>query len=174
MVVTGIRPTLLMLLAAAALLFCVTCANVAALLLARSVARARDSAIRVAIGASRWDLALQFFIEGLFVSLTGAAIGVLLSILLVRVVVSMAADFVPRADEISLDWRVLLFALATAFLSSALSSLTPLWQAARIQPTAALGPAFEPRPGPAAAGFRAVSSSAKSRSRSRSWPWGQC
>jgi putative ABC transport system permease protein len=139
MVVTGIRPTLLMLLAAAALLFFVTCANVAALLLARSVARARDSAIRVALGAGRRHLALQFFIEGLFVSLTGAAAGVLLSILLVRMVVSMAADFVPRAEEISLDWRVLVFALATAILSSALSSLTPLWQVARTQPRDALG-----------------------------------
>ncbi len=139
MVVTGIRPTLLMLLAAAVLLFLVTCGNVAALLLARSVARARDSALRVALGASRWHLALQFFTEGLFVSLTGAAIGVLLSNLLVRVVVSMAADFVPRADEISLDRRVLLFALAAGVLSSALSSLTPLWQVAHTQPRDALG-----------------------------------
>ena len=139
MVVSGIRPTLLMLLAAAALLFFVTCANVAALLLARSIARARDSAIRVALGAGRRHLALQFFLEGLFVSLTGAAIGVLLSIVLVRIVVSMAADFVPRADEIAIDWRVLTFALTTAILSSALSSLTPLWQAARTQPKDALG-----------------------------------
>jgi predicted permease len=156
MVVTGIRPTLLMLLAAAALLFFVTCANVAALLLARSVARARDSAIRVALGASRRHLALQFFIEGLFVSLTGAAIGVLLSILLVRIVVAMAADFVPRADEISLDWRVLVFALVTGVLSSALSSLTPLWQAARTQPRDALGAGVRATAG---AGSRRVSGS---------------
>ena len=81
MVVSGVRPTLLMLLAAAALLFFVTCANVAALLLARSVARARDIAIRVALGAGRWHLALQFFVEGLFVSLAGAAVGVLLSVM---------------------------------------------------------------------------------------------
>ena len=139
MVVTGVRPTLLMLLAAAALLFFVTCGNVAALLLARSVARARDIAIRVALGASRWHLALQFFVEGLFVSLTGAVIGMLLSVWLVKIVVSMAADFVPRADEIALDWRVMLFALGTAVLSSALSSLTPLWQVARTQPKDALG-----------------------------------
>src|SRR4029079_15674697 len=52
---------------------------------------------------------------------------------------SMAADFVPRGEEIALDWRVLLFALATAVLSSALSSLTPLWQVARTQPKDALG-----------------------------------
>ena len=66
MVVSGIRPTLLMLLAAAALLFLVTCANVAALLLARSVARARDTAVRVALGADRRRLAAQFFFEGLY------------------------------------------------------------------------------------------------------------
>jgi predicted permease len=139
MVVTAVRPTLLMLLAAAALLFLVTCGNVAALLLARSVSRARDSAIRIALGANRRQLALQFFVEGMFVSLTGAALGVLTSIWLVKVVVSMAADFVPRGDEISIDWRVLAFALATGILSSALSSLTPLWQTTRIQPRDALG-----------------------------------
>ena len=50
----------------------------------------------------------------------------------------MAADFVPRADEIALDWRVLLFAVATAIAASALSSLTPLWQAMRTQAADAL------------------------------------
>src|SRR6476619_5347508 len=88
--VSGVRPTLLMLLAAAALLFLVTCANVAALLLARSVARARDTAVRVALGADRWRLAAQFFFEGLFVSLAGAAAGVALSVVLVRIVIRMA------------------------------------------------------------------------------------
>src|SRR6478672_12306271 len=118
MLVSGIGPTLLMLLAAAALLFLVTCANVAALLLARSVARARDTAVRVALGADRWRLAAQFFFEGLFVSLAGAAAGVALSVVLVRIVIRMAADFVPRSDEVALDWRVLVFALVIAVLAS--------------------------------------------------------
>ena len=110
MVVSGIRPTLLMLLAAAALLFLVTCANVAALLLARSVARARDTAVRVALGADRRRLALQFFLEGLFVSVAGGGGRRRAEHHPREGVVTMAADFVPRADRIALDWRVLLFA----------------------------------------------------------------
>jgi putative ABC transport system permease protein len=134
----SIRPTLLLLLGAAGVLLLITCANVAALLLARAVARARDTAIRVALGAGHGQLAFQYFIEGLIVSLAGAALGVLASVGLVRAVVGVAADFVPRADEVAIDWRVLLFALGTAALASALSSLAPLWQATRMPPNAVL------------------------------------
>ncbi|MPY90546.1 MAG: FtsX-like permease family protein [Luteitalea sp.] len=137
-VILEIRPTLLLLFGATGLLLLITCANVAGLLLARSVARARETAIRVAIGASQWLLARQYFIEGLFVSLAGAAAGVFLSIALVRAVVSLAAEYIPRADEIAVDWRVLLFAIGTAFLASALASLAPLWQAMRTPPNEVL------------------------------------
>lgn len=129
-----IRPTLLLLFGAAGLLLLITCANVAGLLLARSVARARETAIRVAIGASQWQLGRQYFIEGLFVSLAGAAAGGLLSYSLVRAVVTYGAEYVPRPDEVTLDWTVLLFVVGTAFVASALSSLAPLWQAMRMPP----------------------------------------
>jgi predicted permease len=133
-VISGIRPTLLLLFAAAALLLLITCANVAGLLLARSVARARDTAIRVALGAGQWRLALHFFVEGLLVSLAGALAGVLLSLALVRIVLSIASAYVPRADEIAIDWRVFAFALGAAGLAAALTSLAPLWQAMRTSP----------------------------------------
>lgn len=133
-----IRPTLLLLFAAAGLLLVITCANVAGVLLARAVARARETATRVALGAAPRQLAFQYFTEGLFVSLAGAAAGVLVSSALVRAVVSIAADFIPRADEIAIDWKVLLFATGTACLASALSSLAPLWQAARTFPNEVL------------------------------------
>ena len=129
-----VKPTLLLLFAAAGLLLLITCANVAGLLLARSVARARETATRVALGAAQRQLALQYFIEGLLVSLAGGAAGVLVSLGLVRVVLSIAADYIPRADEVAVDWKVLLFAAGTACLASALSSLAPLWQAARTFP----------------------------------------
>jgi putative ABC transport system permease protein len=125
----NIRPTLLLLLAAAGLLLLITCANVATLLLARSVARARETAIRVALGASQRRLASFYFTEALLVSLAGAAAGVFLSIALVKLVVTVAAEYIPHASDITLDWKVLLFALAVAFLASLLSSLAPLWQA---------------------------------------------
>jgi|SRR5579871_1334983 len=133
-----IRPTLLLLFAAAGLLLLITCANVAGVLLARGVTRARETATRVALGAAPRQLALQYFMEGLYVSLAGAAAGILVSAALVRGVLSIAADYIPRADEIAMDWKVLLFAAATGCLASALSSLAPLWQAARTFPNEVL------------------------------------
>ena len=109
-VVTGVRPTLLMLLAAAALLFfCHLRQRCSALLLARSVARAPAtlrSASRSAPVAGTWRCSSSS--KGLFVSLTGPRSACSSASWLVQIVVSMAADFVPRADEIALDWRVLL------------------------------------------------------------------
>src|SRR5215831_1901706 len=133
-VIKDIRPTLLLLFAAAGLLFLITCANTAGLLLARSVARARETAIRVALGSGHGHLALHYFAEGFMVGLAGAAGGVLLSITMTPAIVSMASEYLPRAEEITVDWTVLLFALAGAFIASVLSSLAPLWQAARTSP----------------------------------------
>jgi predicted permease len=138
-VVKDIRPTLLVLFAAAGLLFLITCANAAGLLLSRSVDRVRETALRVALGAGRGQLAAQFFAEGMLVSLAGAAGGILLSITITPAIVLMAASYIPRADEISVDWKVLLFAIAAAFVASALSGLAPLWQAARTAPADVLG-----------------------------------
>ena len=137
-VVKEIRPALLLLFAAAGILLLITCANVAGLLLARSVMRARETAIRVVLGAARWQLALQYFVEGLVVALAGAAGGVVVSVAIVRLVLSMAADYIPRADGIGIHWTVLLFAFGAAILSTVLFSLAPLWQAVRIFPNQAL------------------------------------
>lgn len=90
--VEDVRPALLVLSGAVALLFLLTCANVAALLVARSVARARETAVRVALGASRNQLAQQYFLEGLFLASPGAVLGIFLSIALVRLVVSIAGQ----------------------------------------------------------------------------------
>ena len=133
-VVIQIRPTLLLLLWAAAALFLITCANVAGLLLARSVVRARETAVRVALGAAPWQLGLQYLAEGLLVSVTGAVLGILLSYSLVRIVISIAGDRIPRAQEVTVDWHVLLFALGLAIVCGVLFSLAPLWQARRVAP----------------------------------------
>lgn len=137
-VIEEVRPALLLLFGAAALLLLITCANVAGLLVARSVSRARETAVCVALGAPQRALALQYFTEGLVVALAGAAVGVCFSLLLVRLVVSLAAEYIPRADEIAVDWTVFLFALGTALLASTFSSLAPLWQAKRTQPNEVL------------------------------------
>ncbi len=84
MVGAAVRAPLLILLGGAGLLLLIACANVATLLLARSVVRARETAIRVALGASRRQLALRYFAEGALVSVAGAAAGVGLSAIFVR------------------------------------------------------------------------------------------
>ena len=137
--IQDVRPTLLLLFAAAGLLFLITCANAAGVLLARSVARARETAIRVAVGARRGQLAALFFGESLPVAIVGALGGILLSATLTPAIVALAADYLPRAEEIAVDWQVLLFLFGAALASSALSSMAPLWQALRTAPQEALG-----------------------------------
>ena len=135
---TNVRQTLLLLLSGAGLLLLIACANVATLLLARSVTRARETAIRVALGAARRDLALRYLAEALFVSLLGAATGFVLSAVLVRVILAGGSEYVPNAGEIAIDARVLVFGLAVAFVTSAVASMAPLAQAVRTPPNAAL------------------------------------
>ena len=133
-----LRATLLTLLGGAALLLLIACANVATLLLARAVVRARETAIRVALGASRRQLALRYFAEGALVSVAGAAAGVGLSVIFVRYILAAASVFVPRVDLIGIDWKVLGFSVAMAVASGVLAGLAPLWQAMRMTPNAVL------------------------------------
>ncbi len=137
-VLEGIRPSLLLLLGAAVALLLITCANVASLLLARAVARARETATRVALGATGWQLGLQYFYEGLLVSCAGAAAGTLLSVALVRAVLSIAAEEIPRADRIAFNAPIFSFTLAVAICCAVFFSLFPLWQAHRTPPNAVL------------------------------------
>ena len=133
-----VRAPLLILLGGAGLLLLIACANVATLLLARSVVRARETAIRVALGASRLQLALRYFAEGALVSVAGAAAGVGLSVILVRQMLAAASGFIPRVDDIAIDWTVLGFSVAVAVATGVLAGMAPLWQAMRTAPNAVL------------------------------------
>ena len=138
MVGAGVRAPLMILLGGAGLLLLIACANVATLLLARSVVRARETAIRVALGASRRQLALRYFAEGALVSVAGAAAGVGLSVILVRQILAAASGFISRVDDIAIDWKVLGFSVAVAVVTGVLAGLAPLWQAIRTAPNAVL------------------------------------
>ena len=129
-----VRPILLVLFAAALLLLLITCANVGGLLLARAVARDRETAVRVALGAGLRQLGYQYLLEGLMVALPGAAAGLLLSVVLVRLTVAYGSAASARVGSIAVDWGVLAFTVAAAFVASGLASLAPLWQAARTLP----------------------------------------
>src|SRR5207249_6206801 len=100
--------------------------NVANLLLARAEARRREIAIRGALGAGLVRLARQFVTEGILLALCGAVLGVALSFVGVRLVQLTNAGGIPRADEISMDWRVLLFTLGTSLITGVLFGLAPL------------------------------------------------
>ena len=133
-----VRAPLMILLGGAGLLLLIACANVATLLLARSVVRARETAIRVALGASRSQLALRYFAEGALVSVAGAAAGVGLSVILVRQILAAASGFISRVDDIAIDWTVLGFSVAVAVATGVLAGMAPLWQAMRTAPNAVL------------------------------------
>ncbi len=133
-----VRAPLLILLGGAGLLLLIACANVATLLLARSVVRARETAIRVALGASRRQLALRYFAEGALVSVAGAAAGVGLSAIFVRQILAAASGFISRVDDIAIDWKVLGFSVAVAVATGVLAGMAPLWQAMRTAPNAVL------------------------------------
>ena len=134
----ALRATLLVLLGSAALLLLIACANVATLLLARAVVRARDTAIRVALGASRRQLALRYFAEGALVSAVGAVVGVGLTAIFVQRILGVVSAFVPHVDEIGIDWSVLGFSVAIAMATGVLAGMAPLWQAVRTAPNAVL------------------------------------
>ena len=136
--VKAVRPSLLFLLVAAAALLLIACGNVAGLLLARSVGRSKETAMRVALGATPWQLAVQYLAEGLFVSVAGAAIGIALSVGLTKIVILLAADSLPRASGVAVDWHSVFFAVLVAFACGVLLSLAPLWQAVRTAPNAVL------------------------------------
>ena len=133
-----VRPALLILLAAVALLLVTATANVASLQLARAAARRREIAIRAAIGAGTGRLTRQLVIENALFGLAGGAAGVALAVALHRALPALLpADF-PRVDAIGIDWRVLSFAAATALGASVVCGLAPAWQARRVDLVEAL------------------------------------
>jgi putative ABC transport system permease protein len=125
-VVSSVRPALLMLLGAVAFVLLIASVNVANLLLARAEARRREIAIRGALGASLARLARQFVTEGILLAFCGGLLGVALSYAGVRLVQLTNAGGIPRADEITMDWRVLAFTLVTSLVTGVLFGLAPL------------------------------------------------
>ena len=125
-VVSGVRTALLMLLGAVAFVLLIACVNVANLLLARAEARRREIAIRGAMGAGVGRLARQFATEGVILALCGAALGLGLAFGGLRLIQMTNAGALPRAVEIGIDWRVLVFTLGISVATGILFGLAPI------------------------------------------------
>ncbi|HEV2386106.1 MAG TPA: ABC transporter permease [Candidatus Acidoferrales bacterium] len=117
--------TLWLLLGAVSLVLLIACANVASLLLARAVSRERELAMRAALGASRGRLARQCITESAELGLAGSALGILLAAAGIRPFVAFWPGSLPRAEQVHLDWRVLLFALSVGLVGGFLFGLAP-------------------------------------------------
>ena len=136
-----VRPALLILMAAVGLVLLVACANVANLLLARGTARARELAVRAALGAGAGRLARQMLTESAAMGLIGGALGVFIAWALTKAVPAWAPEGFPRLDDIHLDARVLGFALSLSLVAGAVAGLLPAWRAssAELSPTLRTG-----------------------------------
>ena len=125
-----LRPALLILLGAVALVLLIACGNLAGLMLGRAAARAREMAIRAALGAGRRRLIRQLLTEGLLLSLTGGLLGIALASWAARSIEYLSKD--PRLTGVRMDGSVLLFAFAVTIVTSVLFGLAPAIQATRL------------------------------------------
>ncbi|MDO8681016.1 MAG: ABC transporter permease [Acidobacteriota bacterium] len=127
-----VRPAILILLAAAGLLFVTAIANVANLQLARTAARHREFTIRAALGAGTSRLARQLLLENVIVGAIGGGAGLLLAATLHAMLPSILPQGFPRADAIAIDRIVLLFSVVLAGMTSVLCGVLPLMQVRRL------------------------------------------
>ena len=130
--VTGnVRPALLTLLGAVALVLLIACANVAGLLLAQHAGRSKEIAIRAALGAGRVRLVRQLFIEGILLSLFGTAVGLTVATAGTKLLLQFVPAGIPRLAHVSLDLRVLGFTILISLGTCLIFGLVPAWQASK-------------------------------------------
>ena len=131
-IVGNVQPFLIVLLAAVGFLLLIACSNVANLLLARSLRRSREFAVRAAIGAGQWRVLRQLITESLLLAASGGALGLLFASFGLQSVARTLPGTLPRVEEISLDRPVLLFTLAVSLFSAMAAGLAPALQGSRV------------------------------------------
>jgi putative ABC transport system permease protein len=134
-VVGNVRQPLVLMMGAVGLVLLIGCVNVANLLLARATARGREMAVRQALGAPRVQLIRQLLTESLLLSMLGGIAGLAILFLSRKLLLQMIPATLPRLNEISINWTVLLFALGVSVLAGAFFGLAPAFEAARVEPS---------------------------------------
>ena len=131
LVVQDVQTSLVVLLGAVALVLLIACANVGTLLFARALSRRKEIAIRSALGAGRGRVFQQLLVEALLLGTIGGIIGLLLAQLSLSTGATLLAGQLPRAEEVSMDGRVLLFALVASLVTGVLAGAMPAIRAGR-------------------------------------------
>jgi len=136
--ISDVRTPLVFLFTSVGVLLFISCANVAGLLLARANRRRPELALRTAIGASRGRVIRQLLVESLLLAIAGGTIGILLSILLLKISIRFIPGDLPRLYNASLDLRVLAFAVLLSAATAIVFGLLPAWIMSRQDPAHSL------------------------------------
>jgi len=131
-IVGNIRQSLILLFSAVGLVLLISCVNIANLLLARASTRGREIALRQALGASRPRLMRQLLTESLLLSLLGGATGLAILFAVKDFLLRFVPDNLPRLNDISISWTVLLFSLGVCIFSGLIFGLAPAFHASRL------------------------------------------
>ena len=127
----GYRSILMLLFASVAIVLLIACGNVANLLFARSLDRARELSVRLALGATRWRLLRELLTDCAVIAAGATVAGLGVAWMLLQLMPRLSVGIVPRLDETGLDWRVVTFAAGAATLSLGVFGLAPAWRAMR-------------------------------------------
>ena len=129
--VGDIRPVLLLMMASVGFVLLIACANVANLMLARAAVRSKEMAVRVAMGASGWQVVRQMLSESLLIALAGATLGIGFAYGLLQWIKANLLGGIPFWMQFRIDWQVLAFTIEVAVVTAFVFGLVPALQAAR-------------------------------------------